>query len=273
MTRFPTMLSLFGRLSAAFLVPARTSSAAARSRRQGRPPGRRAPRLALDGDEPGGTLTTIRTMPETSRGARASVSLLLAIVLSGAAAANASAEPPRTDATDAAVAEAALRFSLPPGWILAVIEAESGGRSTAISSAGAMGLMQLMPGTWRDIRAELGLGDDPFDPRDNVLAGAFYLRRLLDRFGPRGFLAAYHAGPGRYEQRLVEGRPLPVATRLYVARFGAVLGFDPPLPGAPPPVVLTRDWRSAGLFVTSGPRDPQSPAGPLFISLGGQAER
>ena len=68
--------------------------------------------------------------------------------------------------------EAAARFDLPKAGLLAVIEAESGGAPGAVSAKGAMGLMQLMPATWREIREQLALGDDPFDPRDNVLAGA-----------------------------------------------------------------------------------------------------
>jgi soluble lytic murein transglycosylase-like protein len=113
---------------------------------------------------------------------------------------------------------AAVRFALPSELVRAVIAAESDGRPDAVSSAGAMGLMQLMPGTWAMLRARLSLGPDPFDPADNILAGAAYLRELLDRYGDPGFLAAYNAGPGRYEQSLV-GRPLPAETRTYVARI------------------------------------------------------
>jgi soluble lytic murein transglycosylase-like protein len=188
----------------------------------------------------------------------------MACAVSMACAMEASAGPRRTDPAEAAISEAALKFSLPPDWIRAVIQAESGGRATAISDAGAMGLMQLMPGTWGEVRAELRLGGDPFDLRDNVLAGAFYLRQLLDRFGPRGFLAAYHAGPGRYEQYLAEGRALPVATRLYVARLAPGIGLDPPIEGrAPAPRVP--DWRTAGLFVARG-SSPQT--GAPFVSSG-----
>ncbi|MFX4802016.1 lytic transglycosylase domain-containing protein, partial [Acinetobacter baumannii] len=67
---------------------------------------------------------------------------------------------------------------------------ESAGRIGAVSTAGAMGLMQLMPGTWARQRARFGLGADPFDPRDNIIAGASYLRELFDSYGAPGFLAA-----------------------------------------------------------------------------------
>ncbi|MGH1557443.1 lytic transglycosylase domain-containing protein [Caulobacter segnis] len=76
-----------------------------------------------------------------------------------------------------------------------MIGAESGGDPRAVSPKGAMGLMQLMPGTWRDLSVQHDLGADPFDRRANVLAGAAYLRQLFDRFGRKGFLAAYNAGP------------------------------------------------------------------------------
>jgi soluble lytic murein transglycosylase-like protein len=251
-TRSTRQLSLFGHIGAAFLVPANILSAVARSRGPGRPPGRREPRLALEGGEHGGSVALDGTTQWPPRARRASVSLLIVFAVSMACTLGASAGPRRVDPADAAIAEAALRFSLPPDWIGAVIQAESGGRSTAISVAGAMGLMQLMPATWGEIRTELRLGDDPFDLHDNVVAGAFYLRQLLDRFGPRGFLAAYNAGPGRYEQYLVEGRALPLATRLYVARLAPVLGLDLPIErgtlASPVP-----DWRTAGLFVTRQP--------------------
>jgi soluble lytic murein transglycosylase-like protein len=76
-----------------------------------------------------------------------------------------------------------------------------------------MGLMQIMPETWATLRLRYGLGADPFDPHDNILAGAAYLRELHDRYGSPGFLAAYNAGPARYEDHLATGQPLPAETR------------------------------------------------------------
>ena len=124
------------------------------------------------------------------------------------------------------VREAAQRFGLPENWIYAVIRIESAGRTRAVSAAGAMGLMQLMPGTWARQRARFALGSDPFDPRDNIMAGASYLREMYDRYGTEGFLAAYNAGPGRYEQWLAGQLPLPRETRHYVARLAPLLQFD-----------------------------------------------
>ena len=137
---------------------------------------------------------------------------------------------------DALVQEAARQAAIPPSWIRAVLRIESAGDRHAVSSAGAMGLMQIMPGTWRDLRHTLNLGSDPFDPHDNIIAGATYLRWLHDRYGDAGFLAAYNAGPGRYDDHLVTGRPLPDETRIYVASVMRRMGNDtaPAVPGPLP---------------------------------------
>lgn len=119
------------------------------------------------------------------------------------------------------VEEASARFGVPTRWIEQVMRAESGGRNELNgrpirSPKGAMGLMQLMPRTWEDMRDRLGFGNDPDDPRDNILAGTFYLRLMYDRFGYPGLFAAYNAGPGRYAEHLA-GRPLPAETVAYLA--------------------------------------------------------
>src|SRR3546814_15048025 len=85
------------------------------------------------------------------------------------------------------------------------------------SPAGAMGLMQLMPETWAELRQRHGLGIDPYAPRDNILAGAAYLREMVDRLGVPGAFAAYHAGPARYAAPARQGIPPPPATRPHVA--------------------------------------------------------
>lgn len=127
------------------------------------------------------------------------------------------------------VAEAAQRFGIPPAWIRAVIAAESGGRThrdgvPIRSPAGAIGLMQLMPGTFETMRVRHGLGADPQHPRDNILAGTAYLREHYDRFGRVGVFAAYHAGPGRYRAHLSDGRPLPAETMAYLVAVETLLG-------------------------------------------------
>ncbi|WP_303719198.1 lytic transglycosylase domain-containing protein [Brevundimonas naejangsanensis] len=180
-------------------------------------------------------------------------------------------------AIDDLITEAARRFGLPPHWIRAVMKQESGFNPRATSRAGAMGLMQVMPATYAELRRRHGLGADPYDPRDNILAGAAYLRELHDRFGLEGMLPAYNAGPGRYLQHRDEGRPLPLETRDYVARIelrdgmatpsdsariAAKAPIDPyrgPLfPDAPHP----SDPASAGLFVLLVPAAGAGPVSP-----------
>ncbi|MDZ7281350.1 lytic transglycosylase domain-containing protein [Sphingomonas sanguinis] len=140
------------------------------------------------------------------------------------------------------IVEASNRFRLPTAWIERVMQAESGGRTMLNgrpirSSAGAMGLMQLMPGTWADMRARLGLGGNPDDPRDNILAGTLYLRLMYDRFGYPGLFAAYNAGPRRYADYLAGRARLPAETAVYLARVvPPPSGRVPvPIPVAPPP--------------------------------------
>jgi soluble lytic murein transglycosylase-like protein len=120
-------------------------------------------------------------------------------------------------AYSAHIVEASRRFRIPADWIRAVIRAESAGAQRALSPKGAMGLMQIMPDTWDELRIRYRLGKDPYDPRDNILAGAAYLRELHDHYGSPGFLAAYNAGPKRYEDYLSRKRLLPRETRAYVA--------------------------------------------------------
>ncbi|GAA4497622.1 hypothetical protein GCM10023158_20360 [Gluconacetobacter tumulicola] len=152
----------------------------------------------------------------------------------------------------AEIADAARRFDIPATWIRAVMGAESAGDPGAISSAGAMGLMQIMPGTWAELRVRHHLGRDPNDPRDNILAGAAYLRELHDRYGSPGFLAAYNAGPDRYEASLA-GRPLPSETRAYVAAVAPLIGG-----GGDAPVMLAAAdrfaWTRAPLFIVQPDR-------------------
>lgn len=146
------------------------------------------------------------------------------------------------------IAEASQRFGIPEHWISAVMQVESAGRVTAVSSAGAMGLMQIMPGTWTDLRLRHRLGNDPFEPRGNILGGTAYLREMYDLFGAPGFLAAYNAGPARYADHLATGRALPRETRAYVAMLVPMIGSELP-PGSRHTAVRPTDWREAALFV------------------------
>jgi hypothetical protein len=146
------------------------------------------------------------------------------------------------------VEEASGRFAVPASWIRAVMHVESGGDEHATSPRGAVGLMQLMPATWVELSVRYGLGVDPFDAHDNIFAGAAYLKDMHDRFGSAGFLAAYHAGPARYEQHLATGRPLPQETTAYVAAVTPLLG-DGQSERTAIRIRRVVPWREAPLFV------------------------
>lgn len=167
--------------------------------------------------------------------------------------------------------EASARFGVPVAWIERVMRAESGGRTTLAgrpirSSAGAMGLMQLMPPTWADMRARLGLGANPDDPRDNILAGTLYLRLMYDRFGYPGLFAAYNAGPKRYADYLAGRVRLPSETVGYLGSVApAALGSVPaPVRPAPPPLIFA--VRREVPTVVPGEAN-SSPASSLFVVL------
>lgn len=170
--------------------------------------------------------------------------------------------PSQADPHAAHLAEAAQRFGIPAAWIRAVMRVESANDVRAISPKGAMGLMQIMPATWADLRARHRLGGDPYDPRDNILAGAAYLRELHDRYGSPGFLAAYNAGPGRYEEHLA-GRPLPAETRAYVATLAPLIGGGAITVPVEVAVADPLSWTRAPLFVAQAERtasaDPAQP--------------
>ncbi|WP_455431077.1 lytic transglycosylase domain-containing protein [Salipiger thiooxidans] len=242
-----TLIPLFAERPSHPVVPLRRKTAGARSEGQGR---RFAGACALP-------LTAASTLAGWAQsGDRAAwryVVLLTAAMLSlgaGSTMAVAQSTPMvRTAASHphaAYIAEASQRFGIPEHWIVAVLRTESAGDVRAVSSAGAMGLMQVMPDTWAGLRIRHRLGRDPYDPRDNILAGTAYLREMFDRYGNVvAMLAAYNAGPGRYDEYLATGRALPPETRAYVAALAPVLGGEASPDAAPPP-----DWREAPLFIT-----------------------
>lgn len=207
--------------------------------------------LALDGNEHDGGLPDRQDSGQCAV-IRSSLTMMSAYVMLTLSVSVACAEPPahrerpvRSDPTissgdpwSAHIRDAAKRFAIPERLLRAVMHIESVGDVHAVSSKGAMGLMQIMPATWEELRIKYGLGDDPYQPRDNIFAGAAYLREMLDRFGLNGFLAAYNAGPGRYEEHLVSGRLLPRETIDYIRKLAPLIG------GTVPP--LSRARRTAG---------------------------
>jgi hypothetical protein len=222
--RKPPVIPLLGQNADHSFVPAKVRTAVARSGGQGRPSGRRVN-------------APPRTVASTMAGLRFPRAMVCIVVTFASSlllndAAHAERAFPATHRAGglsigpfaAFVTEASKRFGVPEDWIRAVMHVESGGKPRARSSKAAMGLMQIMPETWAELRARYRLGADPYDPHDNILAGAAYIRELHDRYGAPGFLAAYNAGSRRYEHHLATGRPLPDETQMYVATLAPLIG-------------------------------------------------
>ena len=145
---------------------------------------------------------------------------------------------PTIDRWAAYIAEAARRFGRPEAWVRAVMQAESGGLADAKSSGGAIGLMQIMPETYAELRARYGLGANAYDPHDNIIAGTAYMSEMIELFGVPNFLAAYNAGPARLEDHLQRGRLLPEETQRYLAQIGELPVVAPPSGELPAPQSL-----------------------------------
>jgi soluble lytic murein transglycosylase-like protein len=249
-------------------------------------------------------------LPITMRRFAALPTAILLVVAAPDSAVAASVPSPDPDADAAAVVsglrpaheyasyvtEAARRFAIPAAWIWAIMRIESRGDRHAISPAGAMGLMQIMPATWADLSARFGLGADAFDARANIHAGAAYLRAMWDRYGDLGpTLAAYNAGPGRTDAYLAGRRSLPVETISYVAEFTRIVGVNSASKVATWAAAEPFAWRRAALFaapsrgmpdgtepavgsafgrITANDPDAQAPSNmppsnPLFVALSG----
>jgi soluble lytic murein transglycosylase-like protein len=135
-------------------------------------------------------------------------------------------------------AKASKRFGVPLLWINAVMRLESGGRTMLtenqrmISDKGALGLMQVLPGTFAEMREQYRLGADPFDPRANINAGSAYLAWLHRKYGYPAMFAAYNAGPGQVDDVLAHTRALPAETRAYLAGIDKILGGTGGVDGA-----------------------------------------
>ncbi len=178
--------------------------------------------------------------------------------------------------------EASARFGVPGSWIRAVMHQESGGHEyldgrPITSSAGAIGLMQLMPDTYADLQSQYGLGGDPYDPHDNILAGTAYIRQMYEKYGSPGFLAAYNAGPARVDDYLAGVSGLPAETVDYVAAITPNLGDDRAaiaLASAAQPAV--RPVRLASVASSGCSADPDAaydPSSPCRVAAAVPVER
>lgn len=251
---FSPVIPLFAKKPSHSFVPLDRRSAGARSEGQGRPwaGASRKPLTAastLAGWRRSGEGAPVRLAVILLAGLLSSVAIPTMALAQDAAIVRPSPRDPYADH----IAEAAQRFELPAAWIRAVMKAESNGDVRAVSPKGAIGLMQIMPETWTGLRIRQRLGIDPYDPHDNIIAGAAYIRELFDRYGSPGWIAAYNAGPGRYEASL-SGRPLPAETRAYVATVA------PNLDGSIGPgvtIVAAADplaWTHSPLFIAQPDR-------------------
>ncbi len=172
-------------------------------------------------------------MPQAAR--TALLTLLCALAACGAQTGDRAAPPGAAAALDRwrpFVREAAARFRIQEDWIDTVLRQAPAAGAGGIAPTGAMGLMQVLPDTYLEMRERYGLGSDPFDPRDNILAGSAYLKEMAERYGEKGALTAYHAGAERMEAHLRRGAPLPEGTVAFVAAAGPLPGK--PLPAVPP---------------------------------------
>lgn len=247
---FKILIPLFAERPSHPVVPLGRRTAGARSVGQGRPlvGASRAPLTAAS------TLAGLRCRGDRALFRYAVVVVVAALSLgSGSGVAIAQSAPgvhsAAADPYAAHIAEASKRFGIPEPWIRAVLRAESAGDVRAVSSAGAMGLMQVMPDTWAELRVRFGLGRSPYDPRDNILAGTAYLREMWDRYGDMAaMLAAYNAGPARYDEHRTTGRPLPAETRAYVASLAPVLRGERTSKIAFA-IARPAGWREAAIFV------------------------
>ncbi|MCK1364321.1 lytic transglycosylase domain-containing protein [Bradyrhizobium sp. 62] len=221
---FRPAIPLFDQVQDHSSVPTKACKAGARSGGPGRPKGRREATLPWTGAS---TVARLRLFERSLL----AVPLFAALTVSNvsAVAETQAADPIARYATGGPFADfveqASRRFGVPERWIRTVIDVESAGDVRARSPKGAMGLMQIMPETWAELRLRYHLGNNLYDPRDNILAGTAYLRDLHDRYGSPGFLAAYNAGPGRYEEHLA-GRPLPAETQAYLQKLVPLIGSD-----------------------------------------------
>ncbi|MFC0409925.1 transglycosylase SLT domain-containing protein [Roseomonas elaeocarpi] len=158
---------------------------------------------------------------------------------------------PPSDPWGPYIRDASKRFDIPERWIREVMRQESGGRTTATSPVGAMGLMQVMPATYAELASRYGLGNDPYFPYDSIMAGTAYVREMYELYGTPGFLAAYNGGPRRLEDYLWGGKSLPAETRNYVARIGPRIAGTEPNRKAPPEVYAAAELP---LNIPPGPR-------------------
>jgi hypothetical protein len=180
------------------------------------------------------------------------------------------------DQVDGFISEASERFGIPAAWIRAILRVEGGEDARVGSRRGAIGVMQIPPEMWTELRLRYALGDDPSDPRDNILAGTAHLREMYDRYGSNGFVAAYHEGPTRYDEHLKTGSPLPLETQADVAVLAPLIESGRKDVAGSTARAKVTSWRKAPLFVAQPKRgssnDPSASSMPTEHSPPSQSK-
>jgi soluble lytic murein transglycosylase-like protein len=153
--------------------------------------------------------------PTTVQEAAPSDPLLAVVIDRFAARSRMALTEPEIEAVAHAIIDVSKQHDIDPSLVLAVIHVESRYNAFAVSSVGAMGLMQILPSTGRELAARHGIDwigpQTLFDPVVNVKLGVAYLKQLSDRYGNTSMaLAAYNWGPGHIDRRLRRGTPMPI---------------------------------------------------------------
>ncbi len=264
--RSNSAISLFDRWQDYSSVSASLRKAAAHSAGQGMPPGRRECASSL----------TYANMPARCRSAWTMLSIVVTVATATCSTVReARCEPlsetssSAADHLDRLIAEASERFGIPAAWIRAIVRVEIGRNVRTSSREGGVGLSQLSPKKWAELRHRYALGNNPSDPRDNILAGSAHLREMYDRYGSNNFLAAYIMGPARYDEHMKSGAPLPEETQAVVANLAPLIepGLKDVEGSADRAKVIS--WRRAPLFVAQTERSSSGKA----LAVGVPAER
>lgn len=265
-------IPLFDRWQGHSSIPTRLRKADARSDGRRRPEGRRECAPSLTAASTAASCHSTWTM----LGVVVAVAVATCIVIH-----EANGEPLSetsssvADYLDEFIAEASERFGIPAAWIRAIIRVESGKDARIASRKDAIGLMQVMPERWTELRLRYALGANPSDPRDNILASTAHLREMYDRYGSKEFLAAYIMGPTRYDEHLKTAAPLPEETQAHVAVLAPLI--EPGLKDVVGSTTRAKviSWRKAPLFVAQTERSssdkPSAPGVPAERSSKSQA--
>ena len=238
-------------------VPTRLRKAAARSGSQGRPPGRCECASSLTAASTAARCRSFWTM----------LAVVMTVAITTCATIRESRCEPQSETSlsaadhlDGITAEASERFGIPAAWIRAIVRVEISRNAHTPSRKDGVGLSQLSPERWTELRHRYALGTNPSDLRDSILAGTAHLREMYDRYGSKDFLATYIMGPTSYDEHMKSDAPLPEETQAVVADLGRLieLGLKDVVGSTTRAKVIS--WRKAPLFVAQTERSSSDKA-------------